>query len=320
MKRLLFSIIFIGFCLELSAQDMLIFKDKTIDEVSIVEVTPDYIKYREFGAAQNSVIFSIERDYLTKIVFESGRVMDLSKSMMDDSRVYAGQRDRAIKIDVGGISGNYSFISYEQAIDPSRSWEAGVIFIGAGFGSNIYDNENPMGAGVNMGYKFKRSPNFYSQRMRYGHIMRGSYIKPNLFVNTFNYDKVDYDHPPDPVTFMYPASREAAVAASLQIDFGNQLVFSDRFVLDYAAGIGYGFTVVHKINAHETKVFAIDKEYMKSAATPQSCTVFYGGKTGKGKRVDIEVKTPKYTFKLNMRDTQGTDGYPTRIMGDFTYI
>ncbi|MEJ6759263.1 MAG: hypothetical protein QNK76_01990 [Flavobacteriales bacterium] len=242
MKRLLFSIIFIGFCLELSAQDMLIFKDKTIDEVSIVEVTPDYIKYREFGAAQNSVIFSIERDYLTKIVFESGRVIDLSKSMMDDSRVYAGQRDRAIKIDVGGISGNYSFISYEQAIDPSRSWEAGVIFIGAGFGSNLYDNENPMGAGVNMGYKFKRSPNFYSQRMRYGHIMRGSYIKPNLFVNTFNYDKVDYDHPPDPVTFMYPASREAAVAASLQIDFGNQLVFSDRFVLDYAAGIGYGFT------------------------------------------------------------------------------
>ena len=86
------------------------------------------------------------------------------------------------------------------------------------------------------------------------------------------------------------------------------------------SGIGYGFTVVHKINAHETKVFAIDKSYMKSAATPQSCTVFYGGKTGKGKRVDIEVKTPKYTFKLNMRDTQGTDGYPTRIMGDFTYI
>ena len=222
---------------------MLIFKDKTIDEVSIIEVTPDYIKYREFGAPENSVAFSIERDYLTKIVFESGRVIDLSKSMMDDSRVYAGQRDRAIKIDIAGISGNYSFITYEQAIDPSTSWEAGIIFIGAGFGNNLWDeNENPMGAGVNMGYKFKRSPNFYSQRMRYGHILRGAYIKPNLFVNQFNYDMVDYNHPPDPVTFMYPTSRETAIAGSLQIDFGNQLVFSDRFVLDYAAGIGYGFT------------------------------------------------------------------------------
>ena len=59
---------------------------------------------------------------------------------------------------------------------------------------------------------------------------------------------------------------------------------------------------------------------MKSAATPKSCTVYYGGKSGKGKRVDIEVQTPKYTFKINIRDTQGTDGYPTRIMGDFTYI
>ena len=243
MKKLLLSLILMSFCLELSAQDMLIFKDKTIDEVSIIEVTPDYIKYREFGAPENSVAFSIERDYLTKIVFESGRVIDLSKSMMDDSRVYAGQRDRAIKIDIAGISGNYSFITYEQAIDPSTSWEAGIIFIGAGFGNNLWDeNENPMGAGVNMGYKFKRSPNFYSQRMRYGHILRGAYIKPNLFVNQFNYDMVDYNHPPDPVTFMYPTSRETAIAGSLQIDFGNQLVFSDRFVLDYAAGIGYGFT------------------------------------------------------------------------------
>ena len=48
--------------------------------------------------------------------------------------------------------------------------------------------------------------------------------------------------------------------------------------------------------------------------------VFYGGKTATGKRVDIEVRTQKYLFKVNMRDTQGTDGYPTRIMGDFTYL
>ena len=59
---------------------------------------------------------------------------------------------------------------------------------------------------------------------------------------------------------------------------------------------------------------------MLKAAKPLSCIVFYGGKTGTGKRVDIEVRTQKYLFKVNMRDTQGTDGYPTRIMGDFTYL
>tara|TARA_B100000780_G_scaffold271384_1_gene232262 strand:- start:49 stop:1143 length:1095 start_codon:yes stop_codon:yes gene_type:complete len=86
------------------------------------------------------------------------------------------------------------------------------------------------------------------------------------------------------------------------------------------SGIGYGFTVVHKINSSITKVFEIDEPYMMKAAKPQSCIVYYGGKTGTGKRVDIEIKTGKYMFKVNMRDTQGKDGYPTRIMGDFTYI
>ena len=86
------------------------------------------------------------------------------------------------------------------------------------------------------------------------------------------------------------------------------------------SGIGYGFTVVHKINAATTKVFEIDRQYMLKAAKPLSCIVFYGGKTGTGKRVDIEIRTQKYLFKVNMRDTQGTDGYPTRIMGDFTYL
>jgi len=59
---------------------------------------------------------------------------------------------------------------------------------------------------------------------------------------------------------------------------------------------------------------------MKSAAQPQTLQVFYGGKTGTGKRIDMEIKTQKYLLKLNIRDTQGTDGYPTRIMGDFTYL
>ena len=59
---------------------------------------------------------------------------------------------------------------------------------------------------------------------------------------------------------------------------------------------------------------------MKKAATPLSLQVFYGGKTGTGKRIDMEIRTQKYLLKLNIRDTQGTDGYPTRIMGDFSYL
>ena len=58
---------------------------------------------------------------------------------------------------------------------------------------------------------------------------------------------------------------------------------------------------------------------MKTAATPQKLTVYYGGKTGSGKRVDMEIETPKYILGLNIRDTQGKDGYPTRLMCNFKY-
>ena len=242
MKKFLLTIFIFGLGYTAQSQDMLIYKDKTIEEVTIVEVTPDFVKYREFGSPVNSVAFTVEKDYLKKIVLESGRVMDFSQQMINDSRVYAGQRDRAIKIDIAGVSGNYTFLSYEQAVTPSTSWEAGVMFIGAGFESAFWDDENAMGAGVNIGYKFKRSPTFYSQRMRFGHIMRGSYFKPNMFVSTFNYNRTDRNHPPDPVTFQYPSSRETAVAGSVQMDFGNQLVLADQFLIDYAFGIGYGFS------------------------------------------------------------------------------
>ena len=61
----------------------------------------------------------------------------------------------------------------------------------------------------------------------------------------------------------------------------------------------------------------MDSKAMKAAAKVGACTVYYGGKTGKGKRIDMEFKSSYYTFKLNIRDTQGKDGYPTRMMCDF---
>lgn len=85
------------------------------------------------------------------------------------------------------------------------------------------------------------------------------------------------------------------------------------------SGIGYGYHVIHKLGG-AIKSTQINESYMKTAAKPESCMVYYGGKTGTGKRIDMVIKTGKYELKLNIRDTQGADGYPTRLMGDFTYL
>lgn len=84
------------------------------------------------------------------------------------------------------------------------------------------------------------------------------------------------------------------------------------------SGVGHGFTIVHKLTS-KTEVYEVDKKYMNEAATPKSCNVYYGGKSGTGKRIDMEIETGHYILKLNIRDTQGGDGYPTRMMCDYSY-
>jgi len=84
-----------------------------------------------------------------------------------------------------------------------------------------------------------------------------------------------------------------------------------------ASGIGHGYHVIHakggKIDSYE-----IDKKYMQDSSKVGTMTLHYGGKRGEGKRIDMEMESSHYKFKLNIRDTQGKDGYPTRMMCDFT--
>ena len=85
------------------------------------------------------------------------------------------------------------------------------------------------------------------------------------------------------------------------------------------SGIGHGYHVIHKMKKGVLSK-KMDAESMKAAAKVGRCIVHYGGKTGRGKRIDMEMSSPYYKFKLNIRDTQGKDGYPTRMMCDFTTL
>jgi len=82
------------------------------------------------------------------------------------------------------------------------------------------------------------------------------------------------------------------------------------------SGIGFGYHVIHQMSG---KVLSkqMDASAMKKAAKVGGVKIYYGGKGGKGKRIDMEMESDSYIFKLNIRDTQGTDGYPTRMMCDF---
>lgn len=84
------------------------------------------------------------------------------------------------------------------------------------------------------------------------------------------------------------------------------------------SGIGHGYYIVHKLSG-QIKTKNMTESALRTASSVTSSKIYYGGKTGNGKRIDIEVESSTYKFKLNIRDTQGKDGYPTRLMCDFSY-
>jgi hypothetical protein len=84
------------------------------------------------------------------------------------------------------------------------------------------------------------------------------------------------------------------------------------------SGIGHGYHVIHKLRGRILSK-KMDEAAMKQAAQLNDITVYYGGMTGTGRRVDVVFESPTYEFKINIRDTQGRDGYPTRMMCDFKY-
>ena len=85
------------------------------------------------------------------------------------------------------------------------------------------------------------------------------------------------------------------------------------------SGIGFNYHIIHKFPARILSK-KMDKKAMQSAAKTGDLTIFYGGKGGSGKRIDMEFSSPTYSFKINIRDTQGKDGFPTRMMCDFKYV
>ena len=68
------------------------------------------------------------------------------------------------------------------------------------------------------------------------------------------------------------------------------------------SGIGFNY---HSLYTNLTGRI-LSKEMSKAAMT-ESCSrvgapkIYYGGKGGKGKRIDIEMASPTYIFKLNLR-------------------
>jgi hypothetical protein len=237
MKTIKLFLIFaciIGYS-SIHAQDIIVQKNADTLQCDIKEIGTEEIKYTLPGYPTD-VLFAMSKEKIRVLIFENGQEMSFMNEM-DNPMNYADQNKNAIKLDfLSPLTGNTTF-AYERSLKPGMSLEGTLGIIGLGYDPNDYD---PRGSFVKFGVKFIKSPDFYLKGMRYAHILKGGYIKPEIGFSYFTKltETYDYRYPDD---YGYDIQREDYVSFVVQVVLGKQWVINDVFLVDFYGGLGYGF-------------------------------------------------------------------------------
>lgn len=211
----------------INAQDRIYKKNKEIIECTIKEVGSEDVKYHTQDVPDD-VLLSISIDKIIKIEFANGKQM-FFKDNFSDPENYVDQRKNILKISfIESLRGSTSF-TLERSLRPGKSIEGSVGIIGLG-----WDPNNSEGAGgyVGFGIKFLSKPDYQFRKMRYSHILKGFFIKPEVLFSSYKVIPFESNAAKDKVSVF---------AAGFVLNLGKQWVFDDSFALELFGGIGYGY-------------------------------------------------------------------------------
>uniref|UniRef100_UPI004049D71B hypothetical protein n=1 Tax=Flavobacterium sp. TaxID=239 RepID=UPI004049D71B len=220
------------------SQDKIVKKGGETLEVKILEISPNEIKYQIFSDPTGP-IYIMDKDRILEVIFENGRV-ERYESPLNDSELYIGQKKRAVKMNFISPLLGYTQVAYEQSLKPGRGYELSLGIIGLGqnqesssgwSGSDF--KEDQRGAFGSFGFKFIRIPDFTAKNQKYGHILQGTYVKPEVMVGYFTKNVYSYN--------LQRTERLKNTYGALLVNVGKQWVFSDIFLVDLYVGLGYAF-------------------------------------------------------------------------------
>ncbi|MCF8429740.1 MAG: hypothetical protein K9G64_06365 [Bacteroidia bacterium] len=228
-----FTVIFIllmGFFYSAKSQDLIYKKNKEVITAKVIELGIDEIKYKDYND-QNGPTLVIDKNEIDRIRFESGKIQYFGGDNLSN---YANNKKNAIKIDFLSPMFGQTTFGYEHSLKPGASVEFQLGIIGWGVNNYSDYGGRASGAFFRAGYKFITSPDFYLRGMRYTHILKGSYFRPEITYglctesnNTINYSS---SFKSQDVNF-----------GAVMLNFGKQWVMDDIFIVDYFFGIGYGY-------------------------------------------------------------------------------
>ena len=242
MKSIMCLFVVILFTTTSYSQDVIFKRNGSQVKAKITEIGTSEIKYKVPGNPEGPV-YAIDKSSVNKIVYQNGRE-EVYVPDLKDMENYSGQLTKAIKIDFFSPLLGFTQISFEKSLGVGKSYELSLGIIGLGKTSRLeyYDmafrnvNRKQLGAFVSAGYKFNKLPDFIFERTRFTHIMQGGYVKPIFYLGNYSENQIVYKS----VTQSYNVEKQNTTFGALQIEFGNQWVFGDKFLLDVYWGFGYG--------------------------------------------------------------------------------
>lgn len=236
------------------AQDIIMKKNNELVKCKIREIGLDEIKYN-LPEYSTDVLFTIDKDKITKIIFENGKEIEFQIEMTNPAN-YEDNRKNILKIDfLSPLTGNTTF-AYERSLRPGRSVEATLGIIGLGLNNN---DRNAGGLFTKFGYKLIKNPDFYLRGMRYAHLLKGSYVKPEIAFGFFNHDIWmwrNYDN-----NYSSEKSRESVFSGTVQMVLGKQWIMDNAFAIDLFAGIGYGFSTTEDFTPYHYGYSVMDENF-----------------------------------------------------------
>lgn len=241
----LFLITFlVGVQLHVFAQDKMYLRNQREPlQVKVLEIGVEDIKYKLWPVSENDITHVVLKDLVMRIVTEKGDVFEFKTKTeeLNDPKTYADAPKNILKIRLlSPLTGAASFY-YERSLSNTKSFEGGIAIIG--LGSDI-NSDNQRGVVLRGGYKFMRSPSYYTRYMGPPTLMNGPYFKPEIAFAQYAVDRFAVVTTTSNGMTMSILSKQriSVTALAALFNFGYQWVISNSFVIDYSLGAGYGFS------------------------------------------------------------------------------
>lgn len=230
-KATLLNLMIILISIQLAiSQDQIYKLTNEVIVCKIQEIGLDEIKY-QLPDRKDNIIFSMNKNLISKIILENGDEI-VFKDEFKNPENYIDNNKNALKIEfLSPLTGNTTF-SYERSRNLGKSFEISFGIIGLGVDAN---QNNPVGFFIKSGTKFIKSSDFYLTGMRYAHLLKGSYLKPEIAFGYFSRYYREFNFFSRSKT-----TRENFYSGAIFLNLGKQWIYDNSFLIDFYIGVGYG--------------------------------------------------------------------------------